>query len=112
VLERHLAIGLSALKTACCNKPDEERDDRICPICSKNVSVLSGGIPMLTKEASMLKCRINQSIMDEKNYPVALPNGHIYSISGLSQTEREGCYYCPITNTSYVKSSAKKVFLA
>ena len=46
------------------------------------------------------------------NYPVALPNGQIYSLTGLTQTEVNGSYYCPITQTAYPKSEAKKVFLA
>lgn len=69
-------------------------------------------IPMLTKESSSLKCRINQSIMDEENYPVALPSGNIYSVSGLNASSEDEQYYCINTETWYPKSQAKKVFLA
>jgi len=35
--------------------------------------------------------------MNEVNYPMVLPNGQIYSISGLDQTESNGQYICKIT---------------
>ncbi len=69
-------------------------------------------IPMLTKEASCLKCRVNGSIMDNENYPVALPSSHIYSLSTLTASEEEDRYYCSVTETFYKKEEARKVFLA
>ena len=67
---------------------------------------------MLTKESSTLKCRINQSIMNEENYPLALPSGNIYSVSGLNETSKDEFYFCMNTETWYPKSQSRKVFLA
>lgn len=41
--------------------------------------------------------------MDHENYPVCLPNGQIYSISGLKSTSLDNKYYCFSTNTWYDK---------
>lgn len=111
VLERHLSVGISALKSICCCR-EELRNQEVCPICTPLPNLLGKSIPQLTKSVSSLKCRINHSIMDEVNYPVALPSGHVYSISGLRETELEGGYYCLVTQTVYAKPLAKKVFLA
>lgn len=50
--------------------------------------------------------------MNEENHPMALPSGQIYSTTGLNDTQKNGFYYCLVTQTWYPKNMAKKVFLA
>lgn len=38
---------------------------------------------MIMRNQSSLQCRINNSLMNGNNYPVVLPNGNVYSYSGL-----------------------------
>lgn len=109
--EGEVAVGVSTLKTVCCG--GQSRNAEVCPLCGETARVLTAGVPMLTKESSSLKCRINNTIMDEENYPVALPSGHIYSISGLTATApSEHEYWCPVTQTRYPSIQARKVYLA
>jgi macrophage erythroblast attacher len=82
-LPQKLAIGLSTLKSVCCCDPSKRNED-VCPLCVEHAVEVARRVPMLTKEGSSLKCRVNGSIMDEENYPVVLPSKHIYSISALS----------------------------
>ena len=49
--------------------------------------------------------------MDHENYPVALPSGQIYSISGLKSTSINNKFYCMITETWYDKEEAIKIYL-
>ena len=58
-----LSIGFSALKSMCCTDHCR-RNDEVCPICSEDAYVVGKRVPMLTKEESSLKCRVNGSIMD------------------------------------------------
>lgn len=104
-------MGLSALKTVCCSDEDK-RNPEVCPVCADNAEALTVRVPMLTREGSCLICRVNGSIMDHENYPVALPSKYIYSVSALGQTEKKDEYYCAVTETYYPKEEAKKVYLA
>ena len=70
------------LKTVCCTKKDL-LNPKICPICEKKINDISQNLPMITKHESSIICRINGSLMSESNPPIALPNGQVYSLSGL-----------------------------
>ena len=48
--------------------------------------------------------------MDHENYPIALPSGQIYSISGLESISVDK-FYCMITETWYDKEESIKVYL-
>ena len=91
-----LTIGFSALKCLCCNDANK-RNIEVCPFCEVDAVIASNRVPLLTKEGSYLKCRVNGSIMNHENYPVALPSKHIYSISALMSSETEEEYYCELT---------------
>ena len=110
-LPEKLAVSFSALKSVCCHKTNK-RNGEVCPVCVDNSVEVAGRIPMLTKEGSSPNCRVNGSVMDHENYPMMLPSKHIYSISALRASETSEEYYCAITDTSYKKTEARKVFLA
>ena len=58
---------------------------------------------MIARNQSSLKCRINGSLMGGNNYPVVMPDGNIYSLSGLESTGSETKFRCPKTGKSYKK---------
>lgn len=63
-LDKTIAIGVSVLKTVCCSH-SETKNPQICPICEPKTNKFSQKIPMIARNESSLKCRINQSIMNE-----------------------------------------------
>ena len=114
LFDKTLGIGVSVIKTAECCKSSTYSpisNGRQCPVCSTEVRRLAKNIPMVLQNASSLICRINWSLMNEQNYPIVLPNGQIYSLSGLQSTSKNGKYYCMISQKWFRKSESRKVFL-
>ena len=100
---------MSVLRTiSCCD--DEEYLD--CPTCSPSIKKLVSTIPMIMRNQSSILCPINKSLIQGNNYPIVLPNGNIYSSSGLNQVSTESKYRCPKTGKSYKKEACSKAFLS
>ena len=78
--DKIIGIGISVLKSISCQ---DEKYAYDCPTCSPSIQKLTQSIPMVMRNQSSLKCRINNSVMGGNNHPIMLPNGHIYSLSGL-----------------------------
>ncbi|POM78871.1 Hypothetical protein PHPALM_3547 [Phytophthora palmivora] len=69
----------------------------ICPACSEVGSQLCTGLPFAYHPHSRLVCRVTQSVMDEHNPPLVLPNGRVYSKRGielLTQRSSDGMIKC------------------
>ena len=67
---------------------------------------------MLQKNQSSLICKINGSVMDDKNYPIVLPDGHVYSLSGLEETGTQTKFICPRTGKKYMIHDCQKLFIS
>jgi macrophage erythroblast attacher len=52
-----------------------------CPTCAKDLSVLAKEVPFSHHVNSTLVCRISGEVMDDVNYPMAFPNGYVYSFN-------------------------------
>ncbi|WFD07516.1 hypothetical protein MVES1_002882 [Malassezia vespertilionis] len=94
-----LSAGLSSLKShACCSThyhdkigtvatnlsiaKDEKHPE--CPVCDANgLGELAKEVPFNHHANSILICRINGKVMDDKNPPMCLPNGMVYSETAL-----------------------------
>lgn len=61
----------------------------ICPACSEVGSQLCSGLPFAYHPHSRLVCRVTQSVMDEHNPPLVLPNGRVYSKRGIELLTRQ-----------------------
>jgi macrophage erythroblast attacher len=58
-----------------------------CPTCSKDMGLLAKEVPFSHHVNSTLVCRISGEVMDDINYPMAFPNGYVYSYKvSLSKT--------------------------
>ncbi|KAG2789092.1 hypothetical protein JG687_00003157 [Phytophthora cactorum] len=86
----------------------------ICPACSEVGSQLCLGLPFAYHPHSRLMCRVTQSVMDEHNPPVVLPNGRVYSKRGielLTQRSSDGMITCVDTHDVYSPTDVKPVYI-
>ena len=76
-LEVLFQSGLMSLKTPFCNI--ENNKNIVCPTCNIEIKTLGHALPSSHHPVTALFCRISGEKMDEKNPPLALPNGQVYS---------------------------------
>ncbi|KAL4109462.1 hypothetical protein PRIC1_001162 [Phytophthora ramorum] len=86
----------------------------ICPVCSEMGSQLCAGLPFAYHPHSRLVCRVTQSVMDEHNPPLVLPNGRVYSKRGielLTQRSSDGTIKCVDTHDVFSQTDVKPVYI-
>ncbi|KAJ8576186.1 hypothetical protein ON010_g3027 [Phytophthora cinnamomi] len=86
----------------------------ICPACSEVGSQLCTGLPFAYHPHSRLVCRVTQSVMDEHNPPLVLPNGRVYSKRGielLTQRSTDGMIKCMDTHDVFSPTDVKPVYI-
>ncbi|CAH0517464.1 unnamed protein product [Peronospora belbahrii] len=86
----------------------------ICPACSEVGSQLCKGLPFAYHPHSRLVCRVTQSLMDEHNPPLVLPNGRVYSKQGielLTEQSTDGMIKCMDTHDVFALSDVKPVYI-
>ncbi|KUF80919.1 Macrophage erythroblast attacher [Phytophthora nicotianae] len=86
----------------------------ICPACSEVGSQLCTGLPFAYHPHSRLVCRVTQSVMDEHNPPLVLPNGRVYSKRGielLTQRSSDGTIKCVDTQDVFSPTDVKPVYI-
>uniref|UniRef100_A0AAV1UGS7 Macrophage erythroblast attacher n=1 Tax=Peronospora matthiolae TaxID=2874970 RepID=A0AAV1UGS7_9STRA len=102
---------------ASCKKrvhPWTESSVPLCPACSEVGSQLCAGLPFAYHPHSRLVCRVTQSVMDEHNPPLVLPNGRVYSKQGielLTQQRSDGMIRCVDTDEVFSPGDAKPVYI-
>lgn len=108
-----LQAGLSSLRTPWCCK-DSEANEHLpeCPVCFAPLFDLAQPLAATVRQQSSLVCRISGCVMAEKNPPVALPNGNVYSKAGLlALPSSEGLLQCPQSNALFHPDLLKPVFI-
>lgn len=109
--------GLHALNTPACvrhgdgsstSKPPED-----CPACAAVLMDLVPKVPLPSRLTSSLVCPITRLPIDETNYPVALPNGSVYSKAAINQATDVGTskFTDPRTGEQLELSSVRRVFI-
>ena len=75
----HLAMyaGLASLKLPACY--DAKTNNVDCPTCDADLGQLAKEVPFSHHVNSTIVCRITGRIMDSDNFPMAFPNGNVYS---------------------------------
>ena len=111
LLEITLTAGLSALKTPGCGSWDHFNVN--CPLCSESIATLASKLPHLQRTHSCIVCRISGEVMDERNPPLVLPNGNVYSKNALlSMAENNGGFVtCIRTNERFKIAECKNVYI-
>lgn len=84
--------GLASLKSPSCYDPDSKNVD--CPVCDPNLGRLAEEVPFSHHVNSTIVCSITGKIMDENNWPMVFPGGHVYSkeVRLLSQLKLDSCF--------------------
>lgn len=109
LLSINIQAGLSALKTPLC-RHDVNPD---CPVCVEPLGELAKSLPFSHHSVSCIICSRDRELMDENNFPMILPNGHVYCqqcIKYLSK-EENGWITCPRTKERFQLSTAKKIYV-
>ena len=69
--------GLASLKLPACY--DAKTNNVDCPTCDADLGQLAKEVPFSHHVNSTIVCRITGRIMDSDNFPMAFPNGNVYS---------------------------------
>lgn len=116
-LIRTVQTGLSVLKTRQCvidEQPTSTTTVTSCPSCTGPLKHLSKHLPFGHFEQTKLRCRITGNLMTENDPPMALPNGQVYSETGLKLLAgwRDGgtLLKCPVTGQEFLINEARKCF--
>lgn len=111
-LIKTVRTGLSVLKTRQC--PQNEDSGAECPACAGPLKELANQLPFGHFETTKIRCRITGKLVSEDDPPMALPNGQVYSESGLKMvcegTGTSGILKCPVTGQTFLLSDARKCF--
>lgn len=99
-----------------------------CPVCqSDGLGVLAKRVPRRHNANSMLICRITGKIMDDKNPPLCLPNGRVYSqevrltcytahtqaLERMAKSSADGVTVtCPRTNSTFPYAACRKMYIS
>ncbi len=81
------------------------------PLCDTLFQQLSTNLPYATHIHSKLVCRITGQLMDDRNPPMVLPNGNVYSLKGVESISKEGVLTDPRTNEQFPVTALKKGFI-
>lgn len=84
-----------------------------CPVCTYPLSCLARSLPVAQRSHSRLVCRLSGALMDERNPPMALPNGFVYSKAALTKMAQQngGVITCPRTKQTFAFSLARMVYV-
>jgi macrophage erythroblast attacher len=114
-LMKTVRTGLAVLKTRQCTGKDDGIGSE-CPACTGPLKELSTQLPHGHFETTKIRCRITGKLVSEDDPPMALPNGQVYSESGLkllcdgSGGSSMGVLKCPVTGGSFMISEARKCY--
>ncbi len=84
-----------------------------CPACTFPLSCLARSLPVAARSQSRLVCRLSGAVMDERNPPLVLPNGFVYSRAALQNMakDNEGQVTCPRTKQTFALNQAKIAYV-
>ena len=82
-------------------------------MCSAPGRALAAGLPRAHHGQSSLICRVTGAMMDENNPPLALPNGHVYSLKALHDmaAANDGVITCPQTGERFALEQLRSVYI-
>ena len=106
-LVKTVKTGLSVLKTRQCL---EENSSEECPACTGPLKELAATLPHGHYETTKIRCRLTGKLMTEDDPPMALPNGQVYSLSGLKSVLTGEMVRCAVSGKSYLMSEARKCY--
>lgn len=94
--------------------PTTNTNNSECPACTGPLKQLAKQLPYGHFEQTKLRCRLTGRLMTSNDPPMALPNGQVYSESGLRMLAgwKEGgtVVKCPVTGNQFLISEARKCF--
>ena len=108
--------GLHALITPACIRHSNDAQLSVpadCPACAQELSGVIQKIPLPSRPTSSLVCPITRKPIDETNYPLALPNGHVYSKAAIDEGTAAGTnkFVDPRTGDAFERSTIRRVFI-
>jgi len=121
LLEISVVAGLHALLTPTCQRaacgmlPDATNAHQPleCPACSQDVREAILQVPLPIRSTSSLVCPITRAPIDESNYPMALPNGQVYSKKAIDQgtSMDHSTFTDPRSGETFDVTSIRRVYI-
>lgn len=84
---------------------------RDSPFGCPAVRVLARSLPTSKRSTSSLVCAVSRKPIDDRDPPLVLPNGYVYSTSGLGAHTARGWVVCPHTGERFARKDARKIFV-
>lgn len=109
--------GLHALSTPSCLKHAKDIEAQPvqsdCPACNTDASALIEKLPMPHRPTSSLVCPITHLPLDETNYPLALPDGQVYSKTAIDNATHfdTQSFTDPRTGHVHLISDLRRVYI-
>lgn len=82
-----------------------------CPSCSLSLKSLLTQISLPHRPTSSLVCPITHIPIDETNYPMALPNGQVYSKKAIDLHSASNTFTDPSSGVDFELNSIRRVFI-
>ncbi|CAD5206536.1 unnamed protein product [Bursaphelenchus okinawaensis] len=102
-----LQLGLAAYKTPFCRSDPESR----CIVC-RDLYMIADGLPFSNVKNSRLICAYSgESLDDEHNRPIMLPNGRVYGERAIKQLLRDNVIMCPKTSEVFAAEKLLRVYV-
>ncbi|XP_058515378.1 LOW QUALITY PROTEIN: E3 ubiquitin-protein transferase MAEA-like [Ochotona princeps] len=106
-----LQAGFSALRSAAC----DEQKSASCPACLPEWREYVRRVPMPHRVQSFLICPISGELMDDKNPPLASPDGHVYSTKAVhalaAASADQKSILCPKTQQTYPLERFSRIYV-
>jgi macrophage erythroblast attacher len=101
-----LQVGIAAHKTTFCTNDSKSR----CVVC-RELYELADGLPCAHVENSRLICVKTGEQLNDKNPPIILPNGRVYSENAIQEMTSGNKVTCPRTGNEFNLNQTKKLYV-
>lgn len=113
ILYSTMQAGLSVLKTP--QSYLEEHYNMNHPFANAHLQTMAEPLPFAFHAHSKLVCRLSGKLMDDKNPPMALPNGNVYSFNAIQEEVKKSLdrmtFVDPRTNEAFMMDQIKKCLI-
>jgi hypothetical protein len=85
-----------------------------CPACTFPLSRLASSLTVAARTQSRLVCRLSGAVMDDRNPPLVLPNGYVYSkkaLTDMAALDPQGRVTCPRTKQTFALAQARIAYV-
>jgi hypothetical protein len=108
------ASSSAASSTSSAALPPVRPPPSSCPACTFPLSRLASSLTVAARTQSRLVCRLSGAVMDDRNPPLVLPNGYVYSkkaLTDMAALDPQGRVTCPRTKQTFALAQARIAYV-